>query len=148
MIAPFSVSNTADKEREAGDIRPLILFKLRWWAVNLQLLICHLKYALIGIQVLHAKCYICSKLELQQSSKEFNFFSGRLSSIACKLYLPLFLEIKLTPIGGDYVEFSYCAAILRPYWVKRVILRSKFSVCMHLYRRRSDVSIVCRHLTM
>ena len=88
----------------------------------------------------------------QQTSKtvevEFNF-SGRLSSIACKLRISTTLSRDKVDTDLEGTTWSFCTALQNSaYWIKRVISRLKFPVCTRLCRRSSDVSIVCRHLTM
>ena len=53
----------------------------------------------LEIQVLNARCYIHNKPGLQWQN--LTKFSGWRSAIARKLYLPLFLEIKLTIIWRE-----------------------------------------------
>ena len=63
-----------------------------------------------GIQYFLVSATYVPSLEQQTTETamvRFINFSIRLNSIACKLGLPFFLTIKLTPVqSGGYVEFS------------------------------------------
>ena len=67
-----------------------------------------------GIQILHAKCYICKEpgyfIAVNKQVK-FNKISGHLNSTACKVYLTFFLEIKMIDLKGDILPFTCVCAI-------------------------------------